>query len=87
MLISTMDLGSSDLPGDLVLAHPDVIRCYYRDIDPTLIRENLKLTPIERLRKLEEFVSFLVELREAKRAHANAPTTVPLQPGPETWRP
>ena len=72
MLTSTVDLGSSDLPGDLVLAHPDVIRCYYRDIDPTLIRENLKLAPIERLRKLEEFVSFLMELREAKLRGCNA---------------
>jgi len=72
MLTSAVDLGFSDLPGDLVLAHPDVIRCYYRDIDPTLIRENLKLAPIERLRKLEEFVSFLMELREAKLRGCNA---------------
>ena len=72
MLTSAVDLGFSDLPGDLILAHPDVIRCYYRDIDPTLIRENLKLAPIERLRKLEEFVSFLMELREAKSRGRNA---------------
>jgi hypothetical protein len=30
-----------DAPDDLMLAHPEVIRCYYRDIDATLIRENL----------------------------------------------
>ena len=49
-----------------MLAHPEAIHCYYRDIDVTLIRENLKLTPVERLRKLEEFVSFIIKLQEAK---------------------
>ena len=53
--------------GDLKLAHPEVIRCYYRDIDVTLIRENLKLIPIQRLRKLEEFVAFIKKLEGAER--------------------
>ena len=56
-----------DVPDDLVLAHPEVIRCYYRDIDATLIRENLKLTPVQRLRKLEEFVAFIKKLEGAER--------------------
>ena len=50
-----------------MLAHPEVIRCYYRDIDATLIRENLKLTPVQRLRKLEEFVAFIKKLEVAER--------------------
>ena len=54
-------------PWDLALAHPEAIRCYYRDIDVTLIQENLKLTPAERLQKLEEFVSFITSLRRAER--------------------
>jgi hypothetical protein len=56
-----------DASGDLLLAHPEVIRCYYRDIDVTLIRENLKLTPLQRLRKLEEFVAFIKKLEAAQQ--------------------
>ena len=56
-----------DPSGELLLAHPEVIRCYYRDIDATLIRENLKLTPVQRLRKLEEFVAFINKLEGAER--------------------
>ena len=47
------------------LAHPEIIALYMRDIDRTLIRENLKLTPGERLRKLEAMVSSAEALRGA----------------------
>jgi len=56
-----------DASGNLILAHPEVIRRYYREIDVTLIRENLKLTPVQRLRKLEEFVAFIKKLEGAER--------------------
>ena len=47
---------------------PDpVIEAYKKDIDRTLIRENLKLTPEERLRKAMELQRFADELREAGR--------------------
>jgi hypothetical protein len=42
-----------------------VIEAYKKDIDRTLIRENLKLTPDQRLRRLEAFVSDLERLRIA----------------------
>ena len=45
-----------------------VIDAYKKDIDMTLIRENLKLTVEERLIKLQNFVEFLDEMREAGRA-------------------
>jgi hypothetical protein len=50
---------------------PDpVIEVYKKDIDRTLLRENLKLTPEERLRKLQDFVSLATALRESgRRAH------------------
>lgn len=57
----------SNASGDLMLAHPEVIRCYYSDIDVTLIRENLKLTPVQRLRRLEEFVAFIKKLEGARQ--------------------
>jgi hypothetical protein len=42
-----------------------VIEFYKRDVDRTLIRENLKLTPEQRLVKLMELQRFAQELREA----------------------
>ena len=44
-----------------------VIEAYKRDVDRTLIRENLKLTPDERLRKLIELQRFAEELGRAGR--------------------
>jgi len=41
------------------------IAAYKKDIDRTLIQENLKRTPDERLRRLEAFVRDLAELRKA----------------------
>ena len=49
------------------LAPPDVydpvIEAYKKDVDRTLIRENLKLTPEQRVRKLQDFAAFLAHLR------------------------
>jgi hypothetical protein len=45
---------------------PDpVIEVYKRDIDRTLLRENLKLTVEERFLKLMELQRFAAELRRA----------------------
>ena len=46
-----------------------VIEAYKRDVDRTLLRENLKRTPEERILRLMELQKFAEELREAgKRA-------------------
>jgi hypothetical protein len=42
-----------------------VVEVYMRDVDRTLLRENLKLTPAQRLEKLVNFSSFAAELRRA----------------------
>lgn len=52
---------------DVSLDPDPVIEAYKKDIDRTLIRENLKLTPEGRLRKLQAFINSLRELREAPR--------------------
>lgn len=57
------------------LAPPDycdpVIEAYKKGVDRTLLRENLKLTVEERLRKAQNFHEFVEELREAgKRSRA-----------------
>lgn len=47
---------------------PDpVIEVYKRDVDRTLLRENLKLTVEERFLKLMELQCFAEELRQAGR--------------------
>ena len=47
--------------------HDPVTEFYLRDVDRTLLRENLKLTPEQRLVKLVRFNSFTSTLREAGR--------------------
>ena len=50
------------------LDHVDpVIEAYKKDIDRTLLRENLKLTVQERLEKLQQYVEFAEGIREAGR--------------------
>ena len=44
-----------------------VIEAYKKDVDRTLLRENLKLTPDERLRNLMKLQQFAEELRRAGR--------------------
>lgn len=47
---------------------PDpVIEAYKRDVDRTLLRENLKLSVEDRFRKLEELQRLARELRRAGR--------------------
>jgi len=43
----------------------DVIECYKQDVDRTLLREALKLTPHERMQKLVELRRAADALREA----------------------
>lgn len=54
-------MGKFDEPLEL----DPVIEAYKRDIDRTLIRENLKLTHEERVRKLIELQRVAEELRRA----------------------
>lgn len=44
-----------------------VIEAYKKDVDRTLLRENLKLTVEQRFQKFESFMHFVYELREAGR--------------------
>lgn len=43
----------------------EVIEAYKKDVDRTLLRENLKLTPEQRLEKLAELQRLAIELRRA----------------------
>lgn len=45
----------------------DIIDLYKKDVDRTLLRENLKLTPSERLEKLMGMQAFVEECRRAGR--------------------
>jgi hypothetical protein len=56
-----MPFRTNDLPPD------PIIEAYKKDIDVTLIRENLKLTPEERARKLVALQRAAEEYRRAGR--------------------
>ncbi|MFN7932090.1 MAG: hypothetical protein U0R19_02110 [Bryobacteraceae bacterium] len=45
----------------------EIIELYKKDIDTTLLDENLRRTPEERIRALEEFERFREELQTANR--------------------
>lgn len=49
-----------------------VIEVYKKDVDRTLLRENLKLTVAQRFEKFQRFAEYASELREAGR-RARAP--------------
>ena len=62
------DQRDTSLPEDLIPLPPDpVIEVYKRDIDRTLLRENLKLTVQQRFEELMELQRFAEELRRAGR--------------------
>jgi hypothetical protein len=44
-----------------------VIEAYKKDVDRTLLRENLKLTPGERIEKMIRVLAFTRELQRAGR--------------------
>jgi hypothetical protein len=46
-------------------ASDDIVRDLMPDIDRTLLRVNLKLTPEQRLAKFASFMRFVAELRRA----------------------
>jgi hypothetical protein len=48
-------------------AYDEIIEVYLRDVDRTLIRENLKLSALERLQRLEEYLDFLESAKPADR--------------------
>ncbi len=53
---------------------PDpVIEAYKKDVDRTLIRENLRLSVEQRFEKLMRLQQFAVELRRAGREVKSAP--------------
>jgi hypothetical protein len=53
--------------------HDPVVDAYKKDVDRTLLRENLRRTVSERFRRLEELYEFAMELRRAgDRARAES---------------
>ena len=61
---------AADLPGVERPAEPGpdpVVEAYKKDVDRSLIRENLKRSPDERMRALVALQRFATELRRAGR--------------------
>ena len=61
----------SDKPSDRWV--DPVIQCYKRDVDRTLLRESLKLTPEQRIRCLHKMQEFSEELRRGMRQAVRMP--------------
>ena len=62
------------MSADRIVIDPDpVIEAYKKDVDRTLLRENLKLSVEDRLRQLMELQTFAEELRRAGRAVRHKP--------------
>jgi hypothetical protein len=59
-------MSRGDVPVSLA-PHP-VIEAYKKDVDGTLLDENLKLSVPERLQKLRDFVDAIEEIRSRARA-------------------
>ncbi len=55
----------SKLPSD------PVVEAYKKDVDRTLLRANLDLSPEARVLQLQQFAQLLVDLREAGRKARN----------------
>jgi hypothetical protein len=49
-----------------------VINAYKKDVDRSLLRENLKLTPAERATKFERAMQLMYELRRTAHARRRA---------------
>lgn len=47
----------------------DIIELYMKDVDRSLIRENLRLTLTERFERLKAAQEFLEDLRQSVKAH------------------
>ncbi len=56
---------------DATIAPDPVIEAYKKDVDRTLLRQNLKLSVAERFEKFEQFMRFVGELRGAARKPKN----------------
>jgi len=63
--VEPLRCGLSELPPPDI--SDPVLEIYQRDVDRTLLRKNLALTPAERAQKLVDFVRFLEELHLAGR--------------------
>lgn len=62
-----MDDAGKRPPEPVVLEPDPVIELYKKDVDRTLLQENLKLTVEERLRNLMRLQRFAEEMRRAGR--------------------
>lgn len=63
MSVATSD-ASCELRGSSI---DEIIELYKKDVDRTLLRENLKLTPDERIRKMLSVRELVLELRRAPK--------------------
>ncbi|HEX5106623.1 MAG TPA: hypothetical protein VFV87_22540 [Pirellulaceae bacterium] len=59
------DAGTDDCRSSI----DEVVAVYKKDVDRSMLRENLKLTPTERLERFEMIARQFAEIHEAGRRH------------------
>ena len=65
--VGSAGAGGGDRPAPRRSSIDDIIDVYKRDVDRTLLREQLRKTPDERVRELMQLERFADKLREAVR--------------------
>jgi hypothetical protein len=75
--VSTLRAVPQHTAPSITLPPDPVIEAYKKDVDRTLLRETLKLTPAQRLQRLQDFVQAM----EMGHAELSIPTCAELPPG------
>lgn len=60
-------MASEKQPADVGPYVDPVVEVYKKDVDRTLLRENLKLTVEQRIDRLQDFANFIEEIRGSAR--------------------
>lgn len=68
-----MPVGAAKTPDTERSSMDDVIDLYKKDVDRTLLRENLRLSVDERIRKMMSCLALIEEMRRSIRSKVSSP--------------
>ena len=71
--MAALDMNLADQENDPIVGLDAVVEAYKKDVDVTLIRENLRLTVDQRFQQLRKLQQFAEELQRAGRKARSQP--------------
>ncbi|HEU4435214.1 MAG TPA: hypothetical protein VFR51_17640 [Pyrinomonadaceae bacterium] len=71
--MAALDMNLADQENDPIVGLDAVVEAYKKDVDVTLIRENLRLTVDQRFQQLMKLQQFAEELQRAGRKARSQP--------------